>query len=192
MPTLTVVVPVYNEESSLAACVERVLQIADAQLSLELVLVDDGSTDRSADVAMRLAAGDRRVRFVKHDINRGKGAALQTGFTHATGDFVAVQDADLEYDPQDLKRLLEPLVEGKADVVLGSRFTAYGAHRVIAAAGPRARGSASATRAVATAPTADLDVDHAHRVHLGFACRDGADARRPLRLDRHLGARRLA
>ena len=131
MPTLTVVVPVYNEEASLAACVERVLQIADPQLSLEVVLVDDGSTDRSGDVAMRLTQADHRVRLVKHDINRGKGAALQTGFTHATGDFVAVQDADLEYDPQDLKRLLSPLTEGKADVVVGSRFAAGGAHRVL-------------------------------------------------------------
>jgi dolichol-phosphate mannosyltransferase len=131
VPTLTVVVPVYNEEASLAACVERVLQIADPQLSLEVVLVDDGSTDRSSDVAMRLTQADHRVRLVKHDINRGKGAALQTGFTHATGDFVAVQDADLEYDPQDLKRLLLPLTEGKADVVIGSRFAAGGAHRVL-------------------------------------------------------------
>jgi putative flippase GtrA len=131
VPTLTVVVPVYNEEASLAMCVERVLQIADAQLSLEVVLVDDGSKDGSVDAATRLAASDRRIKLVQHPVNRGKGAALQTGFRHATGDFVAVQDADLEYDPQDLKQLLVPLIAGKADVVLGSRFAAGGAHRVL-------------------------------------------------------------
>jgi glycosyltransferase involved in cell wall biosynthesis len=123
-------VPVYNEESSLAECVSRVLQIADDKLSLEVVLVDDGSRDQSVEVATSLTS-DPRIRLVRHEVNKGKGAALQTGFRHATGDFVAVQDADLEYDPQDLKRLLGPLLDGKADVVLGSRFTAAGAHRVL-------------------------------------------------------------
>jgi len=132
VPKLTVVVPVYNEESSLATCIERVLQISDQDLSLDVVIVDDGSTDGSADVATRIArAAPSSVRVIRHEVNQGKGAALQTGFRHAEGDFVAVQDADLEYDPQDLKRLLRPLIEGKADVVLGSRFAFGGAHRVL-------------------------------------------------------------
>jgi len=80
VPTLTVVIPVYNEESSLASCVERVLRIADRDLALEIIVVDDGSTDRSGTVATELASRDRRVRFIQHPVNRGKGAALQTGF----------------------------------------------------------------------------------------------------------------
>ena len=131
MPTLSIVVPAYNEEPSLTRCIERVLQIEGPDLSLEILIVDDGSTDRTASRAAELSARHPQVHLVRHERNQGKGAALRTGFERATGDFVAVQDADLEYDPRDLRRLVVPLIEGRADVVLGSRFLHGGEHRVL-------------------------------------------------------------
>jgi dolichol-phosphate mannosyltransferase len=128
---LSVVVPAYNEERSLLPCIERVLAIANGDLELEIIIVDDASSDGTANVALGLAARYPEVRVLRHAVNEGKGAALHTGFREATGDFVAVQDADLEYDPQELKRLLGPLVDGRADVVVGSRFLSGGAHRVL-------------------------------------------------------------
>ena len=128
--SLSVVVPCYNEQATLGACIQSLLAIQDADLTLEVIIVDDGSSDESIAVAQQLAAQHREVRLVRHDKNMGKGAALRTGFAQARGDFVAVQDADLEYDPRDLKRLLEPLRSGLADVVFGSRFLSHGAHRV--------------------------------------------------------------
>ena len=129
--TLTIVVPCYNEERTLERCVSRLIAIQDNLLHLEIIIVDDCSTDGSAAIAQCLAAKHPRIVYCKHERNQGKGAALRTGFSKATGDFVAVQDADLEYDPQDLKKLLMPLINGTADVVFGSRFLAGGAHRVL-------------------------------------------------------------
>lgn len=128
---LSIVIPCYNEEKTLETCVDKVLQIADEKLLLELIIVDDFSTDDSFAVATRLKHLHPEIQVLRHENNRGKGAALRTGFKAATGDFVGVQDADLEYDPQDLKRLLGPLVSGRADVVLGSRFLSTGEHRVL-------------------------------------------------------------
>jgi dolichol-phosphate mannosyltransferase len=128
---LTIVIPCYNEEKTLAACVEKVLEIEDEYLQLELVIVNDCSTDRSQEVANLLKSRYPRIEVLHHVRNQGKGAALRTGIAHATGDFVAIQDADLEYSPSDLKRLLVPLVQGHADVVLGSRFLSTGFHRVL-------------------------------------------------------------
>lgn len=128
---LSIVIPCYNEERTLARCIERVLAIADQTLSLEIIIVDDGSRDSTPVVAEDLAGRFPEVRLITHPENRGKGAALRTGFREVTGEFVAVQDADLEYDPEDLKRLLVPLVRGDADVVIGSRFLSTGAHRVL-------------------------------------------------------------
>ncbi len=129
--TLSVVVPCYNEQATLARCIERLLDIRDERLALEIIVVDDGSSDDSAAIAEALAGRHRELRLVRHRENSGKGAALRTGFAAARGDFVAVQDADLEYDPEDLKRLIEPLRDGLADVVFGSRFLSYGPHRVL-------------------------------------------------------------
>jgi len=128
---LSIVVPCYDEEDSLGTCIEKVLEIEDEETALEIIIVDDGSSDNSLSVARDISERHPNINVVSHERNKGKGAALRTGFQLATGDFVAVQDADLEYDPADLKRLLEPLRSGKADVVFGSRFLSYGAHRVL-------------------------------------------------------------
>jgi glycosyltransferase involved in cell wall biosynthesis len=129
--TLSLVIPCYNEEKTLESCVDKVLAIKDDTLNLELIIVDDCSKDRSYAVGRALSERIPGLVLLHHEKNQGKGAALRTGIARATGDFVAVQDADLEYDPMDLKRLLVPLRSGVADVVLGSRFLSHGYHRVL-------------------------------------------------------------
>jgi dolichol-phosphate mannosyltransferase len=129
--TLNVVVPCYNEMATLADCVARVQAIATDDLAIEIVIVDDASTDESLVIAGALADRHPEINVYSHEVNRGKGAALRTGVSKVTGDFVAVQDADLEYDPTDLVRLLEPLEAGKADVAFGSRYLTTGPHRVL-------------------------------------------------------------
>jgi glycosyltransferase involved in cell wall biosynthesis len=109
----------------------KLLAIQNASLRLEIIIVDDCSTDSSPEIAERLSAQYPQIIYCRHERNQGKGAALRTGFGKATGDFVAIQDADLEYDPQDLKKLLTPLLNGTADVVFGSRFLSGGEHRVL-------------------------------------------------------------
>ena len=126
---VSVVMPVYNEAATVREAVRRVLA-APIQDTIELVAVDDASTDGSAVILAQLAAEDARVRVLRHGKNAGKGAALRTGFAAATGDLVLVQDADLEYDPADYPRLLAPLRDNRADVVIGSRFIGE-THRVL-------------------------------------------------------------
>ncbi len=115
---LTVVIPVFNEVHTVLQVIERVRQ---TQLPLEIILVDDGSSDGTREKLAELAPSDD-LRVILHDKNRGKGAALRTGFEHATGTAVVVQDADLEYDPDDFRFLIQPIVEGAADVVYGTRY----------------------------------------------------------------------
>ncbi len=119
---LSVVCPVYNERNTLVEVLRRMraVELPDG-IEREIIVVDDGSTDGTRDVLRQL--GDSTVRIVLHDKNQGKGAALRTGFAHATGEFVLVQDADLEYDPEDWPKLLAPVIRGRARVVYGSRFT---------------------------------------------------------------------
>lgn len=121
---LSVVIPVYNEVKTLERVIERV---RGAKLPCEIVIVDDGSKDGTRDLLKAWQeGGDEKYRdlvIVLHEKNQGKGAALKTGFQHCTGDVVVVQDADMEYDPQDLRSLLQPILENEADVVFGSRFS---------------------------------------------------------------------
>lgn len=124
---LSVVIPVYNEAATVATAVARVRAL---DIPLEIICVDDASTDGSLGVLERLLAEGQIDLLLRHERNRGKGAALRTGFEHATGDVVVIQDADLEYDPRDLPRLLEPIADGRADAVFGSRFLG-GPHRVL-------------------------------------------------------------
>ncbi|MGV3484533.1 MAG: glycosyltransferase [Planctomycetaceae bacterium] len=128
---LTVLIPSYNEEATLEKCVERVRQIATDNLELEIIIIDDCSTNRGREIACDLAERFDNVRVLLHDVNRGKGAALHTGIKAATGDFIAIQDADLEYDPRDLVRLIQPLIHDQAEVSIGSRFLSDGMHRVL-------------------------------------------------------------
>ncbi|MBN2383910.1 glycosyltransferase family 2 protein [bacterium] len=118
---LTIVIPIYNEEKTLKTIVERILRI-DFGLDKELVLVDDASTDSTAQVIRELEHNDQ-VRALFQPNNQGKGAALRRGIRESTGDLVIVQDADLEYDPHDIVKLLQPIVADEADVVYGSRFS---------------------------------------------------------------------
>lgn len=131
MPTLTVVVPVYNEERTVVDLLDRVLSAPLPEgIEREIVVVDDASRDGTAGALERFD-GDSRVRRFRHEVNRGKGAALRTGFAEARGDFVVVQDADLEYDPAEYRKLLGPVLDGRADVVYGSRFMGGEPHRVL-------------------------------------------------------------
>lgn len=120
--TLTLIVPCYNEEMTLSSCVKRVLELKSNTLTLEIIIVDDCSTDKSLEIAEQLVKQYPEVRVLHHETNKGKGAALRTGFQIATGDFVGVQDADLEYEPLEYLNLLVPLIEDQADVVFGSRY----------------------------------------------------------------------
>ncbi|MCA9320581.1 MAG: glycosyltransferase family 2 protein [Planctomycetes bacterium] len=115
--------PVYNEMATLRTIVERVLAvIAGPGVDTELICIDDGSTDGSRELLAELAAKDDRIRVVLHEVNQGKAGALQTGFRAAKGDLVIIQDADLEYDPEEFPKIMAPLLDGRAEVVFGSRF----------------------------------------------------------------------
>ncbi|HKG20296.1 MAG TPA: glycosyltransferase family 2 protein [Blastocatellia bacterium] len=125
---ISVVIPVYNEEATIAELIRRV---AAVEIPKEIIIVDDGSTDGTRDALAGIEKQYDNVRLFLRAANAGKGAALRHGFQQATGDFVLVQDADLEYDPSDYGVLLKPLIEGKADVVYGSRFLTTKEHRVL-------------------------------------------------------------
>lgn len=126
MQCLSVIVPCYNEEATIHELLSRV--VASPYVA-EVVVVDDGSTDDT--IAVAKSVEDHRIRLIEQPYNMGKGAALRRGFAEATADFVIVQDADLEYDPSDYGLLLEPLLNGQADVVFGSRFLSNRPHRVL-------------------------------------------------------------
>lgn len=125
---LGVVIPVYNEEKTLHIIVEKVLARPEVA---ELVMVNDCSSDGTWQTMQELAKTDDRIRIFTHEVNQGKGAALRTGFQHVNSDIVIIQDADLEYDPDEYPKLLMPILTGRADVVFGSRFLGSGMHRVL-------------------------------------------------------------
>lgn len=124
---ISVVMPAYNERKSIREITSRVLA---QPLDMELVIVDDGSTDGTRDILAEIAKADARVNVILQPKNMGKGAALRTGFQACKGDIVIIQDADLEYDPNEYEHLLQPIIDGRADVVFGSRFLG-GPHRVL-------------------------------------------------------------
>jgi glycosyltransferase involved in cell wall biosynthesis len=125
---LGVVIPVYNEEKTLHLIVDKVFSRPEVA---ELVIINDCSTDGTWDTMQKLAKQDPRIRIFTHEVNQGKGAALRTGFHHVQSEIVIIQDADLEYDPEEYPKLLQPILMGKADVVFGSRFLGSGMHRVL-------------------------------------------------------------
>ncbi|MCH9743492.1 MAG: bifunctional glycosyltransferase family 2/GtrA family protein [Gammaproteobacteria bacterium] len=128
---LSVIVPCFNEERTLENCVNRVIDSLKDFIELEIVIIDDCSVDSSNMIAKKLASQYPQVNLYTHDENQGKGASLRTGFAVVSGDFIVIQDADLEYNPVDLKKLIMPLNDGYADVVLGSRFSAAQERRVL-------------------------------------------------------------
>jgi len=125
---LSVVMPVYNERATLREVIGRVLAVP---IDIELLCIDDGSSDGSREILAELQQKHPQIRALLQPRNMGKGAALRRGIQEATGDFVIIQDADLEYDPSEYPQLLEPLIQGRADVVFGSRFLGGGPHRVL-------------------------------------------------------------
>ena len=131
MESLSIVIPVFNEVNTIKGILERIQEVHLPQIAnREIVVVDDYSTDGTRDV---LAAykDQTTIKIIHHDRNRGKGAALRTGIAHTTGSLVIIQDADLEYDPQEYPKLLAPIMAGKADVVYGSRFAGGESKRVL-------------------------------------------------------------
>ena len=134
MSTLSILIPAYNEEKTIQKILEKVRDVElVGNFSKQLVIVDDCSTDNTEKIIQEYVARfpDSDISYFKHDVNRGKGAALHTGIENATGDYIVIQDADLEYDPQELNLLLKPVVDGFADVVYGSRFMGGRPHRIL-------------------------------------------------------------
>ena len=129
MSSISVVIPTRGRHHFLKQALESVL--AQTHAPKEIIVVDDGSKDGTRDILKKLAEKHKNIQLIFQEVNQGKGAALRTGFQHATGDVVIIQDADLEYDPDEYPKLLAPIIAGRADVVFGSRFLGSGSHRVL-------------------------------------------------------------
>lgn len=128
---LSIIIPCYNERATIEQILQEVADVSLGSTKKEVVIVDDGSTDGTRDILKKLAAKDSSLKLYFQEVNQGKGAALKRGILESTGDVVVIQDADLEYDPQEYKRLLYPIERGHADVVYGSRFIGGEPHRII-------------------------------------------------------------
>ena len=126
---LSIVIPIYNEANTIKVILKKVEEADIGELEKEIIVVDDSSTDGTAEVLSSL--NREKYKIVYHHVNRGKGAALRSGFKHCTGETIIIQDADLEYDPNEYQKLIQPILDGKADVVYGSRFLKGDCQRVI-------------------------------------------------------------
>lgn len=134
MPLLSIIIPAYNEERTIHLILDRIDAVRlPAEVRKEVILVNDCSTDRTHDAILKYQSDNPGfpMTYYQHEVNKGKGAALHTGIAKATGDYVIIQDADLEYDPREYNELLKPILEGNADVVYGSRFMGGNPHRVL-------------------------------------------------------------
>jgi glycosyltransferase involved in cell wall biosynthesis len=131
---LSIIIPCYNEEHTVHLILDKIIRVElTRNIAKEIILVNDCSTDHTPGAIRRFFDAHPGVDFklFNHDVNKGKGAAIHTGISHATGDYLVIQDADLEYDPQEYNILIQPVLDGFADVVLGSRFAGGNAHRVL-------------------------------------------------------------
>jgi len=133
MQTLSIVIPAYNEGKTIHLILDKVKAVTLPSMGKEIIIVNDCSTDSTEESIFTYAIQnkDLNIKYYKHEINKGKGAALHTGIEKATGDFIIIQDADLEYNPQEYKILLQPMLDGFADVVYGSRFMGGRPHRIL-------------------------------------------------------------
>lgn len=129
MRKLSIIIPCYNESRTIKTIIEKVLQV-ELPLERELIIVDDCSIDNTREYLKTLNEHNE-IKVILHEVNQGKGAALRTGFAHAAGDIIIIQDADLEYEPNEYRKLLQPILDNKADVVYGSRFVGGETHRVL-------------------------------------------------------------
>lgn len=128
---LSIIMPCYNEKATIEKILDEVMAVDLGKIKKEIIIVDDGSKDGTRDILKNLASTNKTLKLIFQDVNQGKGAALKRGILESTGDVLVIQDADLEYDPQEYTRLLYPILRGQADVVYGSRFIGGEPHRII-------------------------------------------------------------